>query len=165
VKAYLVQTFGIAADRLTTSGFGDTKPVGFEYDRRRPREESARGARQEVARLRARTAPSAGRGYTRSPVPGVGSLVSHYRLVRRLGAGGMGEVYLAQDESLDRPVAIKFLILPGDEQGRQRLLREARAAAALDHPAICAVYEVGTDRSAVISSSCSTSRVRRWRRD
>jgi len=57
----------------------------------------------------------------------------------------MGEVYLAQDESLDRPVAIKFLILPGDEQGRQRLLREARAAAALDHPAICAVYEVGTD--------------------
>jgi tetratricopeptide (TPR) repeat protein/predicted Ser/Thr protein kinase len=76
---------------------------------------------------------------------GPGLVVSHYRLMRRLGAGGMGDVYLAQDTSLDRPVAIKFLIAPDDEHGRQRLLREARAVAALEHPHICGVYEVGTD--------------------
>jgi serine/threonine protein kinase len=75
----------------------------------------------------------------------VGTLVSHYRLERRLGAGGMGEVYLARDLQLDRQVAIKFLVAPADDQSRRRLLREARAVAALDHPYICAVFDVGTD--------------------
>ena len=74
-----------------------------------------------------------------------GSLVSHYRIVRRLGAGGMGEVFLAQDLWLDRQVAIKFLKGPGDERAHKRLVQEARAAASLDHPYICAVYEVGSD--------------------
>jgi tetratricopeptide (TPR) repeat protein len=74
-----------------------------------------------------------------------GQEVSHYRLTRRLGTGGMGDVFLATDTTLDRQVAIKFLTTPGDEAGRRRLLREARAAAALDHPGICSVYEVGTD--------------------
>jgi tetratricopeptide (TPR) repeat protein len=74
-----------------------------------------------------------------------GSSVSHYRLIRPLGAGGMGEVFLAQDLQLDRMVAIKFLTAPADDHARRRLLREARAAASLDHPCICAVYEVGTD--------------------
>jgi len=74
-----------------------------------------------------------------------GSTVLHYRIERRLGAGGMGEVYLAQDTKLHRQVAIKFLSAPDDEHARRRLLREARAAAGLDHPGVCAVYEVGTD--------------------
>jgi len=74
-----------------------------------------------------------------------GSTVLHYRIERHLGAGGMGEVYLAHDTKLHRSVAIKFLSTPDDERSRQRLLREARAAAGLDHPGVCAVYDVGTD--------------------
>jgi tetratricopeptide (TPR) repeat protein/predicted Ser/Thr protein kinase len=74
-----------------------------------------------------------------------GSTVLHYRIERRLGAGGMGEVYLAHDTKLHRQVAIKFLSAPDDAHARRRLLREARAAAGLDHPGVCAVYEVGTD--------------------
>ena len=75
----------------------------------------------------------------------VGSRVLHYVLVRRLGAGGMGEVFLADDTRLDRRVAIKFLIGEPDEHARKRILQEARSAAALDHPNICAIYEVGSD--------------------
>ena len=74
-----------------------------------------------------------------------GSSVLHYVLVRRLGAGGMGEVFLADDTRLDRRVAIKFLIGEADEHARKRILQEARSAAALDHPNICAIYEVGSD--------------------
>lgn len=74
-----------------------------------------------------------------------GVVVSHYRIVRRLGAGGMGSVYLAEDLTLDRHVAIKFLAAVSDEQSRRRLLREARSVAALDHEGIAAVYEVGED--------------------
>jgi tetratricopeptide (TPR) repeat protein len=77
--------------------------------------------------------------------PTVGSQVSHYRLERLLGIGGMGQVFLARDLTLDRPVAIKFLIAPQDEHARRRLLAEARAAAALDHPSICTVHAVVTD--------------------
>ena len=75
--------------------------------------------------------------------------LSHYQLERLIGAGGMGSVYLARDLSLDRPVAIKFITADksADESARRRLLREARAAAALDHPNICTVYEVIDDPS------------------
>jgi len=71
--------------------------------------------------------------------------ISHYRILSRLGAGGMGEVYLAEDSKLDRRVAIKFLRPESvaDEQARRRLVREAKAAAKLDHPNICSIYEVG----------------------
>jgi serine/threonine protein kinase len=71
--------------------------------------------------------------------------ISHYRILSRLGAGGMGEVYLAEDTRLDRKVAIKFLSAESatDEGAKKRLIREARAAAKLDHPNICAIYEVG----------------------
>ncbi len=69
---------------------------------------------------------------------------SHYRVLSPLGHGGMGEVYLAEDQSLGRKVALKFLLpAAGDDSAHQRLLREARAAAHLDHPFICKVYEVG----------------------
>jgi serine/threonine-protein kinase len=74
-------------------------------------------------------------------------VVSHYRIKRRLGAGGMGEVYLADDLTLKRQVAIKLLTSKdlSDDQVRKNLLREAQAAASLDHPNICSVFEVGTD--------------------
>ena len=73
--------------------------------------------------------------------------ISHYRIIERLGAGGMGEVFLAQDVRLDRKVAIKMLPAKsiGDEQAKKRLFREAKAAATLDHPNICAIYEVGEE--------------------
>jgi TolB-like protein len=74
-----------------------------------------------------------------------GTRLAHYRILEKLGAGGMGEVYRAHDEQLDREVAIK--VLPADSfadaTARARLLREARAAAALNHPAICTIHEVG----------------------
>ncbi|UCC45717.1 MAG: protein kinase [Candidatus Zixiibacteriota bacterium] len=74
-----------------------------------------------------------------------GTMVAHYRLAERIGAGGMGEVYLAQDTELDRNVALKFLStqLCQDEECRARFKREAQAAAKLDHPNIVTVYEVG----------------------
>lgn len=73
--------------------------------------------------------------------------ISHYRIIKKLGAGGMGEVFLAEDTRLDRKVAIKMLPSRsiGNEQAKKRLFREARAAAALDHPNICAIHEVGEE--------------------
>ena len=67
-----------------------------------------------------------------------------YSLLEPLGAGGMGEVHLAEDTQLGRKVAIKFLTeeLEQDATARERLLREARSAAALDHPYICQVHEI-----------------------
>lgn len=74
-----------------------------------------------------------------------GAKLGRYEIRSKIGAGGMGEVYLAQDTKLDRKVAIKFL--PdnslGDKRANKRLLREAQAAAKLDHQNICAVHEVG----------------------
>ncbi len=77
----------------------------------------------------------------------IGQMIGPYRLTAALGAGGMGEVYLAQDTRLNRSVAIKFLP-PGsvaDEAAKKRLMREAQAAAKLDHPYICTVYDVGEE--------------------
>jgi serine/threonine protein kinase/tetratricopeptide (TPR) repeat protein len=73
--------------------------------------------------------------------------ISHYRIIEKLGAGGMGEVLLAQDVRLGRKVAIKILPAKSiaSEQAKKRLFREARAAATLDHPNICAIYEVGEE--------------------
>ena len=73
-----------------------------------------------------------------------GSIVGHYKIIRHLGAGGMGEVYLAEDTGLKRQVALKFLSphLCTGEDNRKRFAREARAAAKLDHPHIVTVHEV-----------------------
>ncbi len=75
------------------------------------------------------------------------ALSSKYKLLRSLGAGGMGSVYLARDITLNRDVAIKFIALSkaDDATARRRLVREAQAAAALDHPFICSVHEVSTE--------------------
>jgi serine/threonine protein kinase len=74
-----------------------------------------------------------------------GAAISHYRILEHRGTGGMGEVWLAHDETLDRRVALKFPTADRfrDPLIRDRLLREARAAAALDHPAVCRVFELG----------------------
>ena len=75
----------------------------------------------------------------------VGRMIGHYRLVREIGRGGMGVVYLAQDLSLDRPVALKLLPahLTSDPDRVRRLEREARTASALNHPNVCVIHEIG----------------------
>jgi serine/threonine protein kinase/Tfp pilus assembly protein PilF len=78
-------------------------------------------------------------------MPEIGQTISHYRIMEKIGQGGMGEVYLAEDLNLNRKVALKFLspVMLKDESAHKRFIREAQSAAAIDHPYICHINEVG----------------------
>ncbi|HUQ15456.1 MAG TPA: protein kinase [Gemmatimonadales bacterium] len=90
--------------------------------------------------------------------PALGHQIGHYRLLASLGSGGMGMVYRAHDTRLNREVALKFLPphLSAQPEARERLLVEARAAAALDHPNVCSIHEIGeiADGRPFIAMAC-----------
>jgi serine/threonine protein kinase len=94
-----------------------------------------------------------------------GTRLGRYEIRSQIGAGGMGDVYLAQDTQLDRTVALKILPenVAADQTRLQRFVQEAKAASALNHPNILTVYEIGkTDSTQFIATAFKSQR--RWRR-
>jgi serine/threonine protein kinase/tetratricopeptide (TPR) repeat protein len=81
--------------------------------------------------------------------PAMPARIGQYAILRKLGEGGMGSVYAAHDPRLQRTVALKTVARRSDETARQRFWREARAAASLNHPNICQIYEIGEDAGAL----------------
>ena len=85
-----------------------------------------------------------------APAAAPPSRIGRYRIGRKLGEGGMGIVYAARDERLGRDIALKTMSsLARDDSARRRFWREARAAASVNHPNICQVYEIGEDGGAL----------------
>lgn len=90
----------------------------------------------------------------------IGRVIGNYRIEKKLGGGGMGVVYRAHDEKLNRTVALKFLPehLAGSAERKRRFIREARAASALDHPNVCTVYDIGETEAGqlyIVMSYCN----------
>src|SRR5439155_131096 len=84
--------------------------------------------------------------HTMTPIFYMREKIGHYRLLRKVGEGGMGVVYAAHDERLDRPTAIKMIRETGNaDEARKRFWREARSAASINHPNVCQLYEIGEE--------------------
>ncbi len=123
---------------------------GGSSDRRSPASlfralrDRLRGARAEESGVTATGHGSGGGASAESALP---ERIGPYRVVRQIGQGGMGVVFEARDDRLERPVAIKTVKGGPDDQSAKRFLREARAAAGLNHPHVCQVYEIGEHAS------------------
>ena len=92
----------------------------------------------------------------------VGKTISHYKILEKLGEGGMGVVYKAEDTKLKRLVALKFISQSavGSEEDKNRFVREGQAAAALDHPNICPVHEIEeAEGQTFIAMACLMAKV------